>query len=487
MSLPHKISPRAWLYLRVSSDPTGRALSVASQEKELRAWGAVEGWEIVGVTIDNDLSASRHAKKDRPGYREVKRQMSSGAMDLLACWESSRAQRDLSAYVQMRELCSTHNVLWAYKGRVYDMSRTEDRFTTGLDALLDERYADETRDRVMRGVRTRLANGTPHGKIPFGYRREYDPRTGAVLRQVPDEESAPIVRELFERLGAGEAVYSIAKDFNTRGVPTPQLHRDNRLGVVGDRRGWTASKIRRQVSNPALAGYRVHQGKIVGEAAWKPLVDAELFTTVNQLLADPSRRTQRGVQPRHLLSGILECGVCGANCRRIQNRGRPSYCCHGRNFNNKACVCIRQEPVDALVEQAVVLRLSSPDALSLFNADENDLAAAASRELQQLEARLEEFRQSAESPDGISAATLARMEAKYEPLITEARRRATPAWVPPVVADLAYGDTESRWQELSLRAKREVIGSLMRVRLAKDTRPRGSRGYDLSRVEITWR
>lgn len=479
-------APRWWLYLRVSNDPTGRGLSVASQESELRSWCAREGGTVVGVTTDNDMSASRN-KKTRPGYREIHRNMAAGAMDILGCWESSRAQRDLAVYVQTRDLCEQHAVLFAYKGRVYDLSNTGDRFATGLDALLDERYADETRDRVLRGYRTSLERNTARGKIPFGYQREYDPGTGALTAQVPDPVAAPIVRELFARLAAEEPVHSIAADFNRRGVPTPQQHRDRRRGVTAQRGGWTGSKIRRQVLNPQVAGFRIHQGRIVGDTSWTPLVSGETFERVRAYLSNPDRRKQHGVQPRYLLSGILECGVCGAKCRRIVNRGLQSYACHGHNYNNASCVAGRMAPIDALVTEAVLSYLQRPGMREVFDVDDSGEVEDAVRELRDLEARLETFRVAAVD-GGLSAETMTRMEQNLLPRIAAARERATPAWVPREVRELSgTSDVAARWEALPLVSKRTVLATMLRLVLHKDTRPRGSRGFDLSRVQIEWR
>jgi DNA invertase Pin-like site-specific DNA recombinase len=484
-------APRAWLYLRVSHDPTGRGLSVRSQEEELRAWAAREGWRVVGVTTDNDMSASR-GKKSRPGYREIHQNMVARKMDILACWESSRAQRDLQAYVQTRNLCEEHSVLFAYKGRVYDLTETNDRFITGLDALLDERYSDEVRDRVLRGHKTSRKNNTPRGRIPFGYMRTYDVGTGAMIGQAPDPRSAPIVRELFERIIAGDSLHSIAGDLNKRGVPTPLAYRNARCGVIGkDGAGWTNSKIRSLVSNVQTAGFRVtRKGKkeeILGETSWKPLVSAEQFRLVRQILSDPERRTQRGIAPKWLLSGILECGVCGARCRRLG--GKPSYVCHGHNFDGKACVSGRMAPIDVFVVGTLLKRLARPDALAVLQGGHDaDLERTdAAKELAELEAELEEYRGYVEQGK-LTAASMVRAEARLLPAIEEARRRCTPAWVPPALVHLVgMQDVEAGWHGLELLKQREVIASAMRVVLHRDTRPRGSHGFDAGRVEIIWR
>ena len=65
-----------------------------------------------------------------------------------------------------------------------------------------------TSKRIQRRMRRMATEGLPHGKIPYGYRRVYDPKTRRLLRQEPD--TAPVVREIARRLLAGEALGAVA-------------------------------------------------------------------------------------------------------------------------------------------------------------------------------------------------------------------------------------------------------------------------------------
>lgn len=481
---------RGGLYGRVSVDRNaGR--SVDDQLAVGRSWALRGRVQVVTEYRDDGISASSYARgKERPDWQRAMVDINASRLDVLWVWELSRATRDREVWAALIKACQKRSCLLAVDSTVYDTTDPDDAFMLDLLIGMAVRESAVTHKRVMRGVLSSMEAGRPRGKIPYGYVRTYDPGTGVLLSQQPDPATAPVVRELFARIAAGEGIHSIAQDLNRRGVPTPQADRDVRRGVEADRGGWTGSKIRRQVGNPGFAGYRVHRGVIVGEADWPPLVDAELFATVTRLLANPNRRTQNGVQPRYLLSGILECGVCGAKCRRIGNNGRPSYACHGRNFTNTACVCGRQEPIDELVVGFLLRGLSEPTGLAALTEDTTAQVAEAAAELAALEARLEEFERSAEEPDGISANTLARMQRKYEPLIADTRARATPAWVPQAALDLIPepgGDPYQAWSELDLPTQRLVVSSLMSVTLYKDTRPRGTHGFDLSRVKIRWR
>jgi site-specific DNA recombinase len=45
--------------------------STAIQEREARDYAADQGWRIVGVFTDNDVSASRFSTKPRMGYEAL--------------------------------------------------------------------------------------------------------------------------------------------------------------------------------------------------------------------------------------------------------------------------------------------------------------------------------------------------------------------------------------------------------------------------------
>lgn len=463
---------------------------MASQDVENRAFCERQGWDVVGTIEDNDFSASPWATKERPGFAEAQRRMAAGEVDVLVCWEASRALRDLEVYAEVRSLCQRHSVLWAYSGRVYDLSRTDDRFTTGLDALLAEREVGQTRDRILRDIRTHAARGGIHGTTPFGYRRTYDPHTGALRTQVPDEETAPVVREIVARIISGDTLYGIVLDFNRRGVVTPQQYKDQLKDLPIRREGWTSSKIRRMLASSSVIGVRTHNGAAHPEATWEPLVSKEDFELANMILADPTRAVHhRGVAVKHLLSGIAECVVCGGWLRGATNRGRLVYQCRGRanGAGGKGHVSRPREPLEAMVVYAVVRRLSDPSFLaSLAESQKDEAAMLAGRELSALRARLAESEQAVADGE-MSAAAFGRIEARILERIADAESRATPRAIPAVVRRLANPDAARLWDGLPLAEQRQVVRALLRIRVHQSTRKHGTRGFDASSIQLVWR
>jgi DNA invertase Pin-like site-specific DNA recombinase len=458
----------ALIYTRVSKD-RAHGRSVAEQEAECRQVCDREGWRVAGVLCDNDRSASRHAKRGRPAWDEVKHRVAAGGVDVLVTWEASRSTRDLGEFVDLRELCRAHGVLLSYSGRLLDLDDTRDAFQAGLDALMAEDEASRTRDRILRTVRANADAGRPHGRRLYGYRRVYDDSTGALVGQVPHESESKIVVEIARRFVAGESMYVIAEDLNRRKVPVP-------TGAA-----WHETRLKRMLRNPAYIGLRVHRGQVVGDASWPAILDRETFDAIAARFDDPARAKYRGGHDlAHLLSGIARCGKCGAAMYVGNDRGRPVYVCR----NGKGHLARSQEHLDAFVTVVLLERLATVDLGELST--ESPEAEAARAEALELRARLadaiERF-----TEGNLTAATLAKIEAKLEPKIAAAERAARTNTVPPVVQDLAGAGVDARWDALTIEQRRDVVRALLDITVKPSKRPRGARGFEEKAIAIKWR
>jgi site-specific DNA recombinase len=462
----------ALIYTRVSKDPKQRGRSVAEQEAECRSLCEREGWRVLDVLCDNDRSASRHAKRGRPAWDEVKHRVAAGGVDVLVTWEASRSTRDLAEFVDLRDLCRAHGVLLNYSGRSLDLDDTRDSFQAGLDALMAEDEASRTRDRILRTVRANAEQGRPHGRRLYGYRRVYDDSTPPTLvGQVPEPDEAAIVVEVARRYLSGESTYAIAEDLNGRGVPLPT------------RAAWSETRIKRILTNPAYVGQRVHRGEIVGEASWAPILDRDTFDAIAAKYEDPARAKFRGGHDlRHLLSGIARCGKpkCGAFMYVGGDRGRRVYVCR----DGKGHLGRSAQLLDAYVTAIVLERLATIDLDDL--AAESADTVEARGEVVELRARLADAVE--QFTDGkLSAATLAKIEVKLKPKIAAAERAARGRVVPPIVRDLAGKNVDQRWDKLTIEQQRDVVRLLVDVTVLPSKRPPGTRGFDPNAVKIEWR
>lgn len=460
---------RAVIYTRVSADRSKRARSPEEQEAEIRAVCERNGWPIAEeVLSDNDMSASRRARKERPAYKRLKEILRPG--DVLVTWASSRAQRDLEAYVELRRLCADRGVLWCYSGRVYDLTERGDRMATGFQAIIDEDYTDAIQEAALRAQRANAITGVAHGKIPYGYKGLRNPDTGKIEKRVPHETQAPIVREMVRRALAGEPIYAIAMDLNRRGVPTAKPSR-----------GWTASSISALVKRPTYAGLRTHHGEVTSTGDWEPLISREDHDALISLMADAGRITHSGVEPKYLLSGIAVCGVCAARTAAgEENPGRirrtsgkyPKYSCV------KFCVSRRQPLVDLVVEEVLLRKLETVVSVDELADPEQGAALEEARTLRKrLEEAVDQF-----TEGDLTAVSLARVEARLLPRIKELERKGQKT-VPPEVQRLLGPEARSQWADMLIHDRRIVVQALISVTINR-SKPGGE--FDPNSVRVEW-
>jgi site-specific DNA recombinase len=457
-------------YLRVSVDGSGIEESQAEQHEDNERVRRDEGWRR-GRTYKDTGSASRYARKTRDDFGKLINDLRSGVIrsgEVLQLWESSRGSREQAEWATFLNLLRDNNVLLHVTShrRLYDLHNPRDRRTLDEDGVDSAYESAKTSMRITRHIAANAAKGRPHGRVPFGYRRIYDPDTGRLVSQVPKEGEAEIVRELFARLAQRHSLHSIAKDFATRGIV-------NDSGTP-----FSAQHLRILATNPTYAGLRVHDtgrhGRAprpgpgtttvtatVTEGQWEPLVDRRRFHVVQQFLSAPGRRTN-GARPGravHAFSMILRCGVC-AGPLVVRNSREKGVAVAEYFCQKKSCVRANKAELDGFATDAVLAALQSPQLYAaLTPADgehEAELAAVRDR-LADLRARHDELAHSVVS-GALSPLFAAKAEPEILAAIAEAEKREQELLTPGVLTSLIApgADVAQRWHDAQTSTKREV-------------------------------
>jgi len=486
---------RAGRYQRASQDKKEQGKSVHDQGVLNAAEVARYGWTCPPSMsfTDNDRSASRHATKARPDFERLMDVIRDGKLDVLVVWEISRNQRDLAVYVQIRDLCTQVGMyFWLVGGVLYDLRDKNDRMMLGFQAVQAESLADSIRDNVLRGIVGAAEAGRPHGKVTYGFRRVYDQRTRAFLRQEADDElrtaTAPeteaestyshvgVVRDIYGKITSGVPLITIEQQLNARGVPSPE-------GST-----WRRGVIRKMALNPAYIGKRVLRGEVVGDGQWDGLVDEETYWAAVRLLEDPSRTTTRAGRAVHLLSYVVRCGVCDGplSMGKVNRHGWQGqvYSCL-----KKRCAAVTADVLDEFVQRAVVAWLARPEVFADLTADatSDEQVAHARAEAQRLRAELEEWRKLAERGE-VTAISFARSERGLLAQIEAHEAAAKEAGIPPVLRGRIGDDAVSAWAALGdeVAVKRDIINTVADIRLLRAGK--GSRKpFGRHRLEWTWK
>lgn len=465
----------AIVYGRASKDRNKRERSIGDQITDCRAWCAQQGWAIGEVIKDADRSASQWRRREREGWEEALELIRSGEYGALVTWEPSRAGRDLEIYVQLRKACQAHGVLYMTHGRVYDLSRSDDSFMMGFEFLRAEADANTMRERQLRTSRLRAEKGKPHGRLPFGYRRVYDERTGELIRQEPDPHTGQIVRDAARRVLAGESMWSVAMELERVGEPTPMgpLKKDTA-------RGWDTYTVRQVLTNPTIAGKRVYRGEVIGDAQWEALVSWEDFQKIQRLLADPGRRTKGGggTPAKTLMVHIAKCHYCGKPVKRMIMRRKTKadavkyYCAY------RGCwkITIGQPELDAYIEETALSWFTSPQNLTRLTHAGGDgenswveQVKAAEQQLAELQSRLDEASDQYAAGE-LPLAVLTRVEKSLRPQIEETRRQLVPPVTDPRLRELLSAeDVRAAWAQPPLAQKRKIIKAVFDVRITQAT------------------
>jgi len=432
---------------------------VVEQEQECRAECERRGWPVADVLSDNDRSATRFATKDRPEYEKLRTTLQPG--DVLVVWEASRAGRSLDHYVDLRRLCTERDVLLSYSGRLFDMDDGDDRFATGLDALIAEREAEDIRKRIVRSHRANLAAGKPHGRVPYGYKIVRDPETGKATGRVPDPARAPLVAEAARRVLDGHSLESTVRWIATKD-PDPR---------------WNGAKLRRILLNATNAGFRTQSAKVNGkrgpqtivkEGTWTPILTPEQHDDLTALFT--ARKTgPRGPEPLYLLTGIAACAVCGDKIWR----GKAGRKKDGSSYEvykcRKGCVGRSFGQLNEVILAVVEGILTTPEALSALAEPAAEPDSTAQAELAELRHQLQAVEDKL-ADLSMPADVGARVATRLAERIAEMEKATAPTFIEPIVRQMATApDPLVMWRDLPLVQKREFIRAVMTIKVERVT------------------
>ena len=428
---------------RVSRDKSGRIRSVSEQHEAGRAEISANGWLWV-TDYEDEGSASRFARKARKDWPRLLEDVEAERLDVVVMWDTSRGSREPEDWFGFLRRCRDHHVLIhvTTHSRTYDMDNARDWHSMAEDGV-DNAYESEKKSRdAKRGIAANKRNGLPHGIVKYGYERDHDPKTGALLGQHPVHEHAAVVAEIITRIASGEPVSAIRDDLEARQVPPP-------LGGV-----WYRRTLHKIATSPAYIGKIRVDGELI-EAQWEPIIDEVTFWAAQGVLSSPGRKTTRPGRSKYLLSYLMTCAACGSWVS-ADSRRAPKYTCAEHKRHN--CQ-VPMAAADAFVTAVVKRRLAEPDVYAHLAAGDDERVIQARAEAARLRAELDEWA----AKDDISARAYAIRENKLQPLIEAADARATELSVPPALRALVTpgGDIEARWEAQCIAARRDVIRALL--------------------------
>ena len=308
----------AVIYARYSSD-NQREESIEGQIRECLEFAEKNHYKVVAQYIDRALSART---ADRPEFQKMISDSEKGLFDIVLVWKLDRFSRDRydSAFYKhalrkngVRIVSAKENITDTPEGII-------------LESMLEgmaEYYSAELSVKVKRGLTENALkcrfNG---GFVPYGYTVDTKDRTLKI-----DPLTAPIVREIFNRIDKGERTQQIKDSLNERGIKT-------NFG-----KPFTYSKVGHMLRNRLYIGEYRFKDIVVPDGV-PAIIDKEQFERIQRRMKTYQKATGKAkAHEEYLLTPKLFCGTCGnlmvGECGTSRNKVTKHYYykCSGAKHN----------------------------------------------------------------------------------------------------------------------------------------------------------
>ena len=379
----------AGLYLRLSKDDerAGESVSIENQRLLLTNYVQEKGWSISETYIDDGWSGTT---MNRPAFQRMMRDVEDKRINLIVVKDLSRLGRN---YIEVGRL--TEETLPMLGCRFVALNDSVDSILGDNDMmvyrnLFNEFYSKDTSKKVRAVKQACMKQGKYMGTFaPMGYMKNPTNKHHLLV----DEETAPIIRRIFQMRCQGMGHRAIVNVLNQERVPSPReifYSRKQQENPTNSNGLWSTTSVRMLLSSEVYLGHMV-QGKHTTvsyknrklinkpEDQWirvkgthEALVSQEDWEIVRSLDKRNYKPRQDSEGEVHLFSSLLKCAECGFNLRAhitytklkdgTKNR-RDNYLCGNYARSGKAA-CTAHIILESVLVELVLQEIRtyySPD------------------------------------------------------------------------------------------------------------------------------
>lgn len=375
---------RVVIYCRESRDDYGENYErIETQRDLLIKYCKGHGYtNIVDIIMDDDKSGTDFSRFD-----DIRNRAKNKEIDVIVFKNSARLGRNQRESLEFVEYLEEQGVEIIFEDEQYN----EEMF--GLYAWFNERRARDDSKNIRRNLKHKIEEGDLLVKAIYGY-----DKVGKQL--VINQETAPVVQEIFELYSKSWGYKKIATHLNKKGIPTPSQARN--FANSKQTLNWKAQHIVRILDDRRYIGdyvggrteklsFKSKKTIVKPQAEWtilenhhEPIIEKELFEKVQKIRAKRKKESDKynnGFKfvdvENNLYSGLLYCGRCGTPMYKRKGttgtRKRPdSYLC--KKYSNEGTVkedvrenygCtphrIRIEYLDKIVNSYIDNLISNPE------------------------------------------------------------------------------------------------------------------------------
>ena len=328
---------RVCAYARVSSGKDAMLHSLSAQVSYYQNLIASHiDWTFCGIYADEAFTGT---KEVRPQFQQMLEECRKGNVDLIVTKSISRLARNTITLLQtVRELKAMGVDVYFEEQNIHTLSADGELMLSILAS-----YAQEESLSASENQKWRIRKGFEVGEITPAFHKLYGYKAVKGVITI-DEETAPLVREIFSQFANGASLAEIAHWLKANNIPCI---------VQG---AWTSRKVRLILANEKYSGNSLLQKtfrnnhlekrKIVNrghlpqyyvEDTHPAIVDMVTYEIVRERLQEATDYiTSPSPQTESPFSKKMVCGYCGEYVKRAKNNARTIWHCHRYLEDGKA-------------------------------------------------------------------------------------------------------------------------------------------------------
>ena len=314
---------------RQRDDRQKESNSIHNQKLFLEQYAADHGFENTLFLADDGYSGTNF---DRPAWKKIIEMVERDEVETIIVKDLSRLGREYLQVGQYTEIYFPEKGVRFIAGNdgVDSLVESSNDFNP-IRNWANELHAKDTSKKVRAIKKMQAERGERlGGKPPYGYKKK-DKDSKEII---PDEETAPIVRQIFDLCAAGKGPNQIARILTREQVlnPTNQYYQTTGAACTNldttRPYTWSGKTVAKILENKVYIGHTLNMKKttlsyknkkqiqkpeseqILVENTHEPLISMEIWEIVQDVRAH-KRRPPKHMEEPNLFSGLVYCADCG--------------------------------------------------------------------------------------------------------------------------------------------------------------------------------
>ncbi|HEQ9431437.1 TPA: recombinase family protein [Streptococcus pyogenes] len=285
------------IYVRVSTtNQAEEGYSIEEQKDKLSSYCNIKDWSVYKIYKDGGFSGSN---TKRPALEQLIRDARKKLFDTVLVYKLDRLSRSQKDTLYLIEDVFLENKIdFVSLLENFDTSTPFGKAVVGILSVFAQLEREQIKERMQLGKLGRAKSGKSMMWARTSYGYDYHRETGTVTIN-PVQSLA--IKFIFEQYLSGRSITKLRDDLNDK---------------YPKEIDWNYRAVRMILANPVYCGYNQYKGQVY-PGNHEPIITEEDFNKTQEELkirqnTAAEKFNPRPFQAKYMLSGIAQCGYCGA-------------------------------------------------------------------------------------------------------------------------------------------------------------------------------